>query len=863
MLISDFPHMESTNALLQGLKVLPVNIDGVKFRSTEFDDNQSKLLLNRLLEEGERDDLVIVQPDIALTHALLILTGMIGMLKMDILAKKEVASLKLGVGQPVGLIVQDYIYVGYYEGEYWHKTFGNMHKVRRNDGVIHSIRNKDSWKIHDFKVLEDFDKSKKGKLYGAKIEELLGISRGSLLSNQRSKALIVTARKEDLIKELRSIEIAGEPFEKIFPAARSIGEKLSSVGVNELKREPLILFASDLSSAADMVKQDESIRLIIVVGNKSHDIANITYINGGSVPRKIIMTLKSEDYELLEALDAQNFDAWVWHREDFKGMTATPEVNTGIIKSHYDAIGALTNSEIVISTVEIPESLEKCITEIYATLRKIQEYNLPSRDIDMALAQAYSFTKSLIQLPVNGVILDIWKKAENIENSSILIDAILLNLKSALNMLQGNNSEACDRLRLLLNRGVDLLNVENLKQDFINNYEEEHPNEHITFSSPNRLYNECLTKVFSERNHRLNIDKESHNSTLLVTGWGHTKSFAQKILAPYSKVVFLGYPSEVSKYRYNIRTLPSGPFSRLDTSTRKRMGFPIENPTSIEGLTSDEKILDQADEIEVAEGKIESIVHEYIILETQKELDSDTMLSPEPQNETDDRQVKIIFQSGETLQMHPKQKVHRLAEDMTTYDYCLPGLLKVGDAVIFANTGRDLFMELMSTIKQDEEYQQAYKTAMKWADSLLLFQTKFGLSDKDLQARLAIYGCNRGLGIIQNWLMKVTISPERQAIEAICTMTNDVDLRNEIEDVIAKGQMIKRLHKELGRMLVRSVLEQAVSGHDDLESSLPHGVRTKIKEYANKVLIKQVAGLARIEKAANLAEENLSALDTL
>lgn len=799
---------------------LKVTVDGEPYNKTNFDRIHEKLLTDRLARDDDKDDLLLVAPETPLLLPILLTMGMIKLLQQDLaLTSRENAGRFIN-NTPVALLEKDKLYPGQYEGTEENPYFGMMHVVRRNDGILHRIKLDEGWRIQPLTVLDTFGKSKSRIVYGQAIEDILKVPRGSLVALQKSKALVVTANREKIISDLKSVEIGGDPFDRIFTVARSDGLDFTFVGHNDLKVSPNILFSNNLSSAADMVRNDPDIRLIFVAGYKAKDYANLDYMNNDKVPRKIWCILTPEQEDILQDLTDKGFDSLIWKRSDFLFEQVSAKTTSTKLNFHNSVIRELAGSKFQKQQVEWPEEVKGAVDRSIASLKDLEKIYGHHAGFVHWLWTARSLVNRLVQLPF-GVddfekwLVDAGRQAEGIKGT---FASLAVRFGEFSQFVTPEAQAKVDSLLKDISDIVTLLGSDsNPKQRFIDEYKASHPESSVRLMTGVPVFDEYLyaRSLLGPKDGDRQI--KTKNRVLILSPKKKKSAFSTGFLAPYSTVIYLGYDAEMMYFQWYFNTSATGPNSKVDDHLRTVLGMAREADHTFP--RPEFKSEAEKQEIEAAVMEEESL-QETIqnIIDDAHERPAKIHTSPYD-NKTE--ACKISLLNGLMLYLSPKHKVARVNDEGNGYDMVTFDKLRRGDKLIFVSGNRDLFMDVMNVIKKTESYSSLYQTGEAWREALNKYAEVNKFNATDIAKKLKSIGCSRGVQIIRQWMSGEIICPEDDALQAIRLMTMDERLLYGVDDVSSACKQIRSIHMKTGVEIVRRILNKAIG--DDVNETLGMG----------------------------------------
>ena len=184
--------------------------------------------------------------------------------------------------------------------------------------------------------------------------------------------------------------------------------------------------------------------------------------------------------------------------------------------------------------------------------------------------------------------------------------------------------------------------------------------------------------------------------------------------------------------------------------------------------------------------------------------------------------------------MTENQNLHRLNREGRFIEKCQLGNITPGDELVFAESQRDMFEDLLSIISQSEQYKLLFSDVRLWHESLLGYMDENVIDEDSLLPKLAVIGCNVGMGTLKSWINGNLISPSESNLRDLAKVISNNHLNKNLEHVILSARKIHSLHIQTGRLLVRKIINAVVQDDD---TDIDEETQNRIVEYSKKARI--------------------------
>ena len=808
---------------------LPISISGTDYSKTKFDRINVSLILEHLI--GSTDNfLLIVNPIDPTIATISFIEGLISLLKRDLLAEDPEVLSGIKVGDAVALIDDRTTVPGIYLGIEKGRDGITRHIVREDiktsSPVTHGIPLKLQWTIQPYSQSVTTKNKRQSEIYGEQLEKILGLPPGGLLAFQKSKMLFVTKNKSLLKEEITNSYLGGDPLTAIFSVADYIsGKDFIPVGSNPLRREPTGGLVANLDHAVDIALKNNSIKLIMVEGAaklRSH-FGSLEKLRNDSDSCRVICLLNAEDEDQITTLKSLGAQAWIWKRIDFRGMESEERSidNCNPIFLHNNILNHIGGSDPEVITVSQSQELADTIDSSFRLITKINSKTRDDPECAVLLRWSISLVNSMLQLPIP--VSEYYNFIGTLNEGSYLrldekLSALEKKVKGSYGFsipleVRGEWDQLLENLQLI----YMLIEQENPKWKALLdltglNYNQKS----YSLLIPDDNYSNAVRNIFPGKFSKVLTGSDTGNSTeetVIVTGWKNKKIAARLFLAPYKKCIYLLYPQENQRYERILQTHPASPESNTDRILRTAQGFHSENETTY----TDTEMGRMLDDIEQ---KLSDSLYRVHLQEFGEE------------NMTDVR--RILFEENHYSYASENQGLNRLNRENKTIEKCQLKDVLQGDELVFAESQRDMFEELLAILRQSDQYKLLFSDTQHWHIALVRYMKENIINENDLSSKLSSAGCSVGIGTLKSWVNGDLISPSESNLRALAKVIDDSELNNNLDHIIVSARKVHALHIQTGRLLVRRIINAVVLEEDD---EIDEETRKKIEDYSQKAKI--------------------------
>jgi proteasome lid subunit RPN8/RPN11 len=811
----------------------------------DFDKVNSHLIAEHLrVDDNQADDFCLVAPNDPTVLLTLVIHSLLEVLEHDI-SQVGVHGLKdLREGQSVGLIqdrvMQPATFVRFEQMN--NRQYYVVETDNLKTPMTIKIPEGREWRIQPYSDAGADTQKRKGTVYGKQLEKILDLPAGGLKAFQKSKILVVPDDKRYFIEQIRNTKVGGDLLESVFPVAEyhtaTDWRYIGHFGANNLQQQPSLGIVANADIAIDIALADDSVCLIIIGSAKKlkRNYGSIERLNYDETPRKLIALVSPTDEEEIQNLSSLGIPSWVWKRSDFVETSVTNDSadNDNPYAPHYSILEKLSGSSTEFVEVSLPEEIEKQIDEIYRGLYSLGRNANPLPESGLLVRWGLSLINSILQIPSTLTAYDDFIKTNYGEEKT-------LDYKIGLYKQKVQSSYG------LLIPSVHVQDTEVLltKLDAVFHFfEENSPKEEAlrALISDNReqavfaATSNCAAFLGKTLGSQIHVSTAERIDSIIkdkgiITGWSNKKNTARAFLAPINHLTWLLYKKEATNVQNIYRTHPSAPDTLSDNELRIKLGYtkPVVEAPLIQQNEDD------AQELIGIEELLTSFTEKFGTPDKQTHLVTD-----ENQEEGDKVDAyKVSLSDDSYVYVDKEYKLDRINRAANKLERCKISSLHEGDELVFAETDRSMFEELLAVLQESEEYKALYQQASIWRTALMDYMEQTNTSETELVALFKLVQCPRELQTIRTWLRGQVIGPTGDnyaAIFAIEKITKDPRLIGKTDEVIHACRALHALHVQTGYLLVRTIVNSTVPKDENVNAETSE----RLEKYSARARLRTV-----------------------
>jgi hypothetical protein len=809
------------------------------YNKSFFDEINSRLIFDQLQEPDEhKDDLALVTPEDPTVLLMVVVESLLALLKYDVSSGSKTTLRDIKPGDSVGLIENRVMYPGLFLGKNIinGKSFYSVKRLDLSNGMVENIpegRGRE-WRIQPYTSTENLSRTRRTKLYGKKIEHMLELPIGGLKTFQKSKMIVVAPDKSSLLNAIRGVKIGGDPLEAIFPIADYTSTDdwhyVGSHGLNNLKQEPIIGLVANCDMAVDIAMKDPSYKLLVVdsASKLRAHYGSIERLNADVNPRKVLCLLRPTDEDEVKTLHSMGIESYVWKRQDFKDIEIAPSSSESPNESfdkHNQIVTYLSGEEPEFREVNLPAEIDRKIEESYKILYSLSKQVNPLPEAGILIRWGISLINSWLQLPFSIEEFHTYLNRYNIPAKRI--DDKFSEFQNRIResygfLIPSMHTGECEELISKMNGIYEYFLKNSPKGDEIRSLLEQNTTDTTHVYCCNPQYTSAFNKLSgNKRILAKNIEQLSSMPVkrAIITGWSNRRNAAQGFLAPVKSPVFVLYNKELESIKNVYKTHPSSPESSYDRVARQSLDGSVD--------TTSNTALSNSEEGQTIESILDYVTHKF---NTPMYPSYDPSLNGSGHENIEAHQIQ--FDDGTMVYADAEHKFDKLERSKQKITRSRTKDINEGDELVFADSERSMFEELLSILQESEEYRTVAITANIWKDALEKYVENDNVSDQELVDMFRMVGCPRTIQTIRLWLNGNVIGPSTDnyaAIDAIAKITKDQELLANRDEVIRACKTLHALHVKTGWLLVRNIINSAI-GLD--ENDVNEETRQRLQSYS-------------------------------
>ncbi len=849
--------MEKINIILDKLKEINIIYNNKELSINSF-DNSIFETINKIYENGNKNNFMISIDDELTVIYMLIFLGIKTYYENMIDPDKSILDI-IQKDEKVCYKGEIYTYCGI--NEFNKKKYI---KLKGNKGLITKILLENSFEITIYNGTSSRINKSKHFSSGTNItkkfiSDICNCDINELNGFINSSNLLVMKGKEKLLDIIESIQIKYNdkkiPFTELFTLGYWSSEENCLIVKNRIKEDLLFNLASNMSTALDLIINDEKIRNVVVIGDKTYkdsleteikrinlydrinklilvgsweNTTNFSYFISPDnefynylITEKFLLTninfYSKDEFQTKARLQAKNYKLiknMINKKIINKDVEDVLEVGTGILKitGHLKNLCVYGESndhilQFIKITYNICSKLESTIIpfiyckENYENIKsKFEKLKLICSTFDNTRVE-YGLMKSIIEI-ISEIIIKLMKKNDKAEE----LKNIIKSSDGKITLLIKNKDEIKDIERYLMLQRVS-----------------------------NKV------KVIE---YKKNIDILSFNNIIIPFYQNDINIFSSNYL---KEVYVVCYRRE--KYRY-----------KRDESINKKIINEIYKTNKLE-CDEDYNNIDIADFDNVEEDTIinkDEMINDIIETNWIRII---TSLEGDYSNKSFNGAKSIakklvIFKDGKYAFLSENYIVNSIDRVKNDIDIKKIEEIEYGDELIFVvdtvtdrnDIVKDTIEKLLEQIEFKKKYKRYFYNNLFWKEVLINYMEKNFLDEKDIANNFKIYGHTITPLAIKNWLNGNIIGPQNlEHIRVVSDIVKNMKLSEKIDEVIISCKQVRSIQIQIRKAIARMIINSVVSSKSD-DYNIYQYVKEVIGDLNNYAYIGEVISIKDIEQ---------------
>lgn len=702
------------------------------------------------------------------------------------------------------------------------------------------------------------------------ISEVMEIDETKLNGVVKESTVIVFEHKEELYSLINSIEISFNEeiylVSELFPFAYYTSEEnYEYFKGNRIKENIVIKFASNISVAIDIIKDDENVRNIVLIGEKSYKDSLETELREAGMMDNIKKILLIDTWE-----SKFNFSILFKDDEPFSVYAVTKEVvlstinfnedsllnlESSLQKENYNLLINLINKDIHIYEADNSEILNENIYNINQNLKHLFDYSDSNMKTLEFIKIAYYLCNKLEQalLPLNRsantlnsliVKVDILKeifKLYSVQRAEYgLMDNIIYQIEEIIKFLRFKNNKVETIKEKILNNMKSLLFIKNSDEII--------------------KLKECFKTLRKTNLDIRSIDKKIgvyENTSLIVPAFfenKHLNILNTNIVRGVNIVVYRREKIRVnSLIRKNIEML--GLIlknNKLFNSEEFQLPRIVEHFLTKPNFSENKNLYDEEEKFNEIEDHVQRFIQENKIKlfidedRVRRGMSNSTMkvnkiITFEDENYSflsDNFQANVIDRKNNDI----KQK--------NTLE------LVVGDEMIFTKSKlygeQDIVKVIIKELLNKEEFKDKYGEYFRlnnlWKNSLRNYMHTYDLTERDISGEFKVHGKQITSAAIVNWLNGNIIGPhDLDDIRTIAEIVKDNNLYKKLEEVIVACKAERKIQIQVRKSIAKIIINSLVNNNEK-NNEMYDIVKSTISDLSKYAYIGTISSIENIEE---------------
>lgn len=674
-------------------------------------------------------------------------------------------------------------------------------------------------KSKDFSAGTNITKKFISDIYNCDVNKLNGFI--------NSSTLLVMKGKEKLLDIIESIEIKYNdkkiPFTELFPLGYWSSEENCLIVKNRIKEDLLFNVASNMSTALDLIINDEKIRNVVVIGDKTYKDSLETEIRRINLYNRINKLILVGSWE-----NTNNFGYFISEDNEFDNYAITKNVllnninfysknefktRSSIQEKNYKLIKNMTDKRVVTKEVEDLLGIGTNVLKITGYLKNLCVYGESNDYILQFIKISYhicsKFESTIIpfiycnsnyeNININVERLKgIWKLFDNTRVEYGLMKSVIELIDEMLIKLMKNNSKA-EELKKIIKSSNSKITLLIKNKDEIMDIER--------YLMLRRINNKVKVVEYKK-----NIDILSFDNIIMPFYQDDINIF----LSNYLKEIYVVcYEREKYKYKRDMN-INKKVISEIYKRNKLKCNDDYDEPELDDFNNMKEEIIIADDE------RINNIIEtNWIRIITSQQRD----YSNKSFSGAKSIAKKIVFfKDGKYAFLSENYMVNSI--DRVRNDINIKRVEDVenGDELIFVvdtiTDKNDIVKDTIERLLEQTEFQKKYKkyfdNNLLWKDSLINYMKKNFLDEKDIANNFEIHGYNITALAIKNWLNGNIIGPQNSKhIRVIEKIVKNKTLSEKIDEVIASCKQVRSIQIQIRKAIARMIINSVVSSQSD------------------------------------------------
>lgn len=711
------------------------------------------------------------------------------------------------------------------------------------------------------------------------ISQTMSINLNQLNGVIKESTIVVVEQKEELYDLINSIEINFDEENHLISELFSFAyytaeENYEYFKGNRTKENTIIKFVSNINTAIDIIKDDENVKNIVLIGEKTYRDSLETELREASMMdsiKKILVidTWESNfDFSSLVVNYDEPFNIYALSKEVIlENINLYDELSLDLPSSlqlkNYYLIENLLHKDIHIYETDNSEILNESIYNINQNLKNLFDYsdsNIKTLDF---IKLSYYLCNKLEQslLPLNkcednlfnlsyrvNMLKEILKlfPVQRVEHN--LMDIIILEIEKIIEFLKFSNYKIEVIKDKILNNKKALLGIKNI--DEIGKLEEYFR----TLRKPNLNIKKIDKKIDSYGNEALIIPTFYENKYLNILNTNTVRC-----------VNIVAYRRE--KIRINSLIRKNTEMLNLILKNNKLSdNEKFELPNIVKHFVIKSNFIEnkQSDSEEEKFNEIEAEVQKVIQENKIKLFINEDKSSSGIINSTRAVHKIVMFEDNNYSFLSDNYQANIIDRNNNDIKKKCISELSIGEEMIFTKSKlsgeEDIVKVVIKELLENKEFNNVYGEYFKlnnlWKICLNNYMQIYDFTEKDISNEFRIYGKQITHLAIANWINGNIIGPQDvNDIKIIADIVKDSGLSDKLEEVINACRQERRIQIQV-RKAIAKIIINSVANNNEQNYDIYEIVKNTINDLDRYAYIGIIASIESIDEELNSQHVN-------
>lgn len=703
------------------------------------------------------------------------------------------------------------------------------------------------------------------------MSEIMKIDEVKLDGVIKESIIIVFENKDELYNLINSLEIIfnerSYTISELFPFAYYTSEEnFEYFKGNRIKENPLMKFASNISTAVDIIRNDDNVKNIVLIGENTYkdsletELREVSMID--SIKKILVVdTWESKfDFSLLVD-DDEAYNVYALTQEVLLDNVnlydeASKNLKSSLQAKNYNLIENLINKNIDIYEVENSEIVNKNIYNINEKLKLLFDYS----DNNLKLLSFIKITYYLCN-KIEQTILPLEKCEDNLNNLKGRLDSlkeilitfpkerieyelmgeVISQVKEILDGLMKENHKIKIIIGKISSNKKTLLAIRNVEE----------------FTKV-----QCYCRTY--RKNKLivkKLDKKISiygNEDLIIPCYFKDKYFNVLNTNLVKNIKIVTYRRERIRIKALIRK-NNQMLNLILKNNKLSDDGEFQLPQIVEHLLSNLDCIDNKNSYENEEkfNNIEDEVQKIIWENKIKIFVNDDKAGGRASNSKMKVSRIVCFEDENYSFLSDNYQANIVDSSSSDIKQKNVSELVLGDEMIFTKSKISGEQDIVKVVIKELLNQEGFKKKFGiyfilnnlWKDCLRNYMKIYNLTERDISSEFKVYGRQITSVAIASWLNGSIIGPiNSEDIRMVANIVKESNLNKKLEDVIAACKMERKIQVQVRKSIAQIIINSLVNNNDEKGNEIYDIVKSTIGDLNRYAYIGIVSSIEHIEE---------------